>query len=379
MSVSVRNDQGELVLTFATVQDITKRKRTEQALLDSEAKFRHFFAANSVAHQMVTFMGTSKQTVHIETNNTFEILFADSALAELEPLMSLVDYRALGRAANHPDNPHDFMPPRAAPNSTHTRHNEKRYFNRDGSVFWCDVSKVSFYDAQGLPEVCLSSYQDVTDRKHAQAALEKALADKEMLLKEVHHRTKNNMQLISSMLSIQSRRIGDEMAQQALVESSKRINLLASIHRALYQMPESGDIDAGEQLHYVLEGLTKGLRDTPITINSDIAHVTLDVHQAIPLMLVANELLTNAFKHAFVTPQAGDELTVRLLLEDNNVIFELIDNGVGVPVGAADKDSLGMVIIATLTNQLNADLTLENQPTGGTVARVTFTKHMPLV
>jgi two-component sensor histidine kinase len=135
----------------------------------------------------------------------------------------------------------------------------------------------------------------------------------------------------------------------------------------------------GKQLQQVLEGLSKGLREAPLTLHSDIAHVTLDVHQAIPLMLVANELLTNAFKHAFVTPQAGDELTVRLLLEDNNVIFELIDNGVGVPVGAADKDSLGMVIIATLTNQLNADLTLENQPTGGTVARVTFTKHMPLV
>ena len=147
------------------------------------------------------------------------------------------------------------------------------------------------------------------------------------------------------------------------------------MHRVLYQTPNSGDIDAGKQLQQVLEGLTQGLREEPLSIHSDIASVLLDVHQAIPLMLVANELLTNAFKHAFPVPQAGDTLTVRFVLEDDQVTLEISDNGAGLPEGAADQESLGMIIVATLTDQLNAALLLENQPQGGTLARVTFRKH----
>ena len=270
--------------------------------------------------------------------------------------------------------PHKRRTSRAIAKQTSGYHLEKRYLNRDGSVIWVDVEAFVWFEQETNRFFVFGTFQDITERKHAQAELEKALADKDLLLKEVH--AKNNMQLISSMLSIQSRRIADDLAKQALVDSSKRINLLASIHRTMYQTPNSGEIDAGEQLQQVLNGLARGLRDTPITIHSDIASVPLDVHQAIPLSLVANELLTNVFKHAFPVPAASDTVTVRLQLSADEVSLEIRDNGAGLPTGATAQDSLGMVIITTLTDQLGANVVLENQASGGVLARVTFHKHV---
>lgn len=374
-SVIIEDARSNATMCLSTLQDITDRKRAEQALRDSEAKFRNFFEHSSVPYTLTTYESEpSKNHFVYLYNDAFAQLVANTAFFDDFDAHSPRSVIAAMRRTTHPD---DFaVQENALENiSTHERdryHLEKRYLNRDGSVIWVNVDTFVWFDEGIQRFFVIGTLQDITVRKETQVALEKALADKEMLLKEVHHRTKNNMQLISSMLSIQSRRIADDLARQALVDSSKRINLLASIHRALYQMPESGDIDAGEQLNYVLEGLARGLRDIPLTIDKDIASVLLDVHQAIPLMLVANEFLTNVFKHAFVTPQEGDSLRVRLALEGGQVTLEVSDNGVGVPEGAADKDSLGMVIIATLTDQLHADLTLENQPEGGTMARVTF-------
>ena len=157
------------------------------------------------------------------------------------------------------------------------------------------------------------------------------------------------------------------------------------MHRVLYQTSDNDSIDIGEQLSSLVTSLKLGFRaDITINediinqdiinqdiINEDIAPVYLDVHQAIPLSLIANELLTNAFKHAFLEASSEDTLTVCLQQQAGTVTLEIKDNGVGL-ADDYPKDHLGMVIVESLAQQIDATFTLENAPEGGCLARVSF-------
>jgi PAS domain S-box-containing protein len=383
-SVFVRNKQGEASMVISTIVDISEQKRIQQALKTSEAKFRAFFENNNTPCTMFIFDPSDEWEQGFHFNDAFANFLKDTAFAEHSDRLSSIEdtLRALSTVSHPEDNAKDERyVAEVVAGERDDYHFEKRYFARDGSILWGDISSLFLRDDQGELTLGMSIIQDITKRKRAQAALEKALADKDLLLKEVHHRTKNNMQLISSRLALQSRRIADELAREALVDSSKRINLLANMHRTLYQTADGEMINVGEQLSGLVSSLVASFRKD-LTIYQDIAASYLDVQQAIPVGLIANELLTNVFKHAFVEARAEDTLTVRLLqasaaTEDASgdmLTLEVQDNGAGLST-EYPQDHLGMVIIESLAQQLEATFTLSNVADGGCLAQLCFRKR----
>lgn len=189
------------------------------------------------------------------------------------------------------------------------------------------------------------------------------LEQKEMLLKEVNHRTKNNLQLIVGLIQLQLRQLHDQQARAALTDTSRRIMSIAAVHEKLYQSDEVGAVDAASYLSQVIAGITATASHHAL-FELDLASVILPMDSAIPLALLVNELLTNALKYAYIAPAEGC-VWVTLKPESNGVVLTVEDRGQGMPPGFdyRKSKSLGMKIIASLGRQLSAQVAFsDNRP-----------------
>ncbi|MBC7185633.1 MAG: PAS domain S-box protein [Calditrichaeota bacterium] len=202
--------------------------------------------------------------------------------------------------------------------------------------------------------------QDITARKMAEETLAASLREKEMLLKEIHHRVKNNMQVVCSLLNLQCDRVTSPEAAQALRDSQNRVKSMALIHEKLYRSASLSRIDFGEYLQSLVSGLVRSYA-TNGRVGTELAveKVELGVDQAIPCGLIVNELVSNALKHAFPEQQEG-MIRVRFQREDGRCLLAVADNGVGFP-SALDfraTNSLGMQLVTTLVDQLEGEIQL---------------------
>lgn len=189
------------------------------------------------------------------------------------------------------------------------------------------------------------------------------LEQKEMLLKEVNHRTKNNLQLIVGLIQLQLRQLHDQQARAALTDTSRRIMSIAAVHEKLYQSDEVNAVDAASYLSQVIAGITATASHHAL-FELDLASVILPMDSAIPLALLVNELLTNALKYAYIASAEG-RVWVTLKPESNGVVLTVEDRGQGMPPGFdyRKSKSLGMKIIASLGRQLSAQVAFsDNQP-----------------
>ncbi len=215
--------------------------------------------------------------------------------------------------------------------------------------------------------------RDLTERKQAEAQIMAALREKDILLKEIHHRVKNNLQMISSLLLLQSEVTHSEQALAALSQSRDRIYSMAIIHEMLYR---SGDLSQVDLVTYT-QRLADHLKHSYDSDSRGIAlkispgEVLLDADAAIYCGLVIHELVSNAFRHAFPGGRSG-EVGIDLHTESGRVVVAVSDNGVGLPpdVGLSKGDSLGFQLVTMLTNQLGG--TIEVDRNGGTKVRVAF-------
>ncbi len=192
--------------------------------------------------------------------------------------------------------------------------------------------------------------------------LEKRNHEKSLLLKELHHRVKNNLQIVSSLLNLQSIAVKDESAQNAFKDGQNRVDAMAMIHKYLYTSDELTHVDIQSYLSRLVESIaySYNFNKKNIAYKFNITSSPLDVDIAIPLGLIANELVSNAFKHAFVNME-NPELSVNLTLNEK-LVFEVKDNGKGLPATTKNEDSFGMELVHSLMAQLNAQLeyTYEN-------------------
>jgi two-component sensor histidine kinase len=210
--------------------------------------------------------------------------------------------------------------------------------------------------------------QDITVQKRTHRALESALAEKTILLKEIHHRVKNNLAVISSLLSMKADAVDNPKARQALEESQQRVYSMALIHEHLYGNEHLDRIDFAEYATELVERLHAALASEPVHIAIELAldPIELAIEQAVPCGLILNELLTNAFKYAF-RGRARGRIAVSFRESSGMRELSVEDDGVGIPQDRLDGttcSSLGLRIIEVLTHQL--DGTLKHEPCSGT-------------
>ncbi|MEM4525821.1 MAG: histidine kinase dimerization/phosphoacceptor domain -containing protein [Methanothermobacter sp.] len=197
--------------------------------------------------------------------------------------------------------------------------------------------------------------QDLTDIKEAQKELENALEEKDLLLKEIHHRVKNNLMIISSLLSLQARYLKDKEALEIFKESENRARSMALIHERLYRSSNLKEIDMMEYLQTLARGIFSSYAPQGVELNFDIDKIKMDIELAIPVGLIVNELITNSFKHAFPEGEKG-EVSLKLKSLDGKIFLEVSDNGVGFPedLDWRNTESLGLQLVKSLAEQINA-------------------------
>ncbi|HWR33189.1 MAG TPA: histidine kinase dimerization/phosphoacceptor domain -containing protein, partial [Chitinophagaceae bacterium] len=203
--------------------------------------------------------------------------------------------------------------------------------------------------------------------------IESSLKEKETLLREIHHRVKNNLQIISGLLNLQSRQIENPEAQEAVREGRNRVKSMALIHQKLYQQDNLTGVNMKEYLSDLISSIQQTFKDsrTDIQAKIDCTELNLDVDTAIPLGLIINELITNCYKYAFIGKNAG-LIHLRLFEKEKLLELEVRDNGGGLPVGfdMNNTRSFGMKLIQSLAAKLEASVQAYND--NGTVFKLSI-------
>jgi len=208
-----------------------------------------------------------------------------------------------------------------------------------------------------------SIIRDITERKRAEEQIRSSLAEKEVLLREIHHRVKNNMQIISSLLSLQSEFSKDSNFIEMFKESRNRITSMALIHEKLYQSQNFTKIDINGYIKDLVNGLFQsyGISTSKIALNLHVEDVPIGIDSAIPCGLIINELVTNSLKYAFPGDKKG-ELAIKLHSNGENMIELVVsDDGVGIPqdLDLHNVKSLGLHLVTILSeNQLQGEINL---------------------
>ncbi len=244
---------------------------------------------------------------------------------------------------------------------------EYRILLPDGAMKWIRADSRVIRDAGGKPLRMIGINRDISKRKFEEIKSQASLREKEMLLKEIHHRVKNNLQVISSMLSMQARNVGDETVLSVLRESQNRVRAMAAVHSMLYKSNNFAEINFGVYIQDMAKQLFSSYNINPevISLSISVENVLLSIETAIPCGLIINELISNALKHAFPDNKTGE---IKIELSQGNseirIIFE--DNGVGFPENVDFKkaDTLGLDLINLLVEQLEG--TIELHRNGGT-------------
>ncbi|AUB57493.1 MULTISPECIES: histidine kinase dimerization/phosphoacceptor domain -containing protein [Methanobacterium] len=235
------------------------------------------------------------------------------------------------------------------------------------------VKAVPLEDSKGNFIGAIEAIRDITDLRNAEKKLKKSLKEKEILLKEIHHRVKNNLMIISSLLNLQSHYIKDKEALDVFRESQNRAKSMALIHERLYQSTDLKNIDFGDYIRSLTTDLYHSMVSDPgrVNLDLDLEDVKIDINTVVPLGLIVNELVTNSMKYAFPDDECG-HIKVELHHEHENVVLRVSDNGVGFPrdVDYKNTNSLGLQLVNNLIIQIDGELELDNNQ--GTTFTIRF-------
>ena len=236
---------------------------------------------------------------------------------------------------------------------------ELELIRKDGPSVWVEVKMSYVRDADGNVFEILGVSRDITERKRAEEQILQQLKEKEVLLQEIHHRVKNNLQVISSLLSLQSQYIKDKRDMEMLRESQDRIRSMALIHEELYKSKDLANINFEEYIKTLVSQLFRsyGVSTEIVTPHIQVENITLRLDTAIPCGLIINELVSNCLKHAFPDGRTG-EITVDFRAVDEVIRLRVRDNGIGMPdIDFRNTDTLGLHLVTILAeDQLDGEI-----------------------
>jgi PAS domain S-box-containing protein len=364
---SLCDRQGQPVRMLGICMDVTRRRLTEEALRHSEDRYRSLVELSPDA----VFVNRNNRIVFV--NQAAVRLFGASSTVELvgkDPFdLRLPEYHAIFRARNERCLNGEAMPLI-----------EGKILRLDGSIVDVEESAARFETGEGAAiQVIL---RDITARKEAETALQQSLTEKEVLLREVHHRVKNNLASIVGLLELQKEVITDEAALDLLKEISDRVLSMSLIHERLYRSKNMARIEFQPYLSELASQLLASYgADSYIRCRVEATGVEAELDTAIPIGLIVNELVTNAIKYAFpmgVPRQGSDgcEIVISALTEDDACTLAVSDNGVGMPPDLDWRScpSLGLRLVSMLgEHQLGGQLRLDQA--GGTCFVLTFSER----
>lgn len=352
---------GKPIYGLGMVEDITERKQVEEIL-----KWRERALAAS-SNGIIIADARKPELPTIYVNPAFERITGYSAEEAIGRNCSFLQGKDNEQA--------ELKRLRAAIKEGNSCTVILRNYRKDGSLFWNELSISPIYDTEGNLTHFIGIQTDITERQQIQEQLIASLKEKEVLLKEIHHRVKNNLQIVSSLLNLQSSYIQDEQALAMFKDSHNRIKSMALIHEKLYRSSDFTKIDLPDYIRSLTSNLFSSYRQVSsrIDLKQKIEDITLDIDTAIPCGLIINELISNSLKYAFPGEMKGKiSISFYHQQENNRFILKVSDNGVGLPPGfnPLETESLGWQLIISLTEQLGGELTFSSQK--GTDVTIVF-------
>jgi len=253
------------------------------------------------------------------------------------------------------------------------RNQEFRFIRYDGSFFEGDLNASMVYDADNNPIAVIAIVRDITERKHNEEQIKASLQEKVVLLKEIHHRVKNNMQIICSLLSLQEKYIPDKNSLKVFQETKSRVLAMALIHEKLYQSQNLAKINFYEYTKSLTNDLHRTYLGDSESINFIVQgqDIYLDINKAIPCGLIINELVTNSIKYGFPDNHKG-EIFIKLSSNNGKNCICVRDSGIGLPEDLQIKTSgtFGFQMVNALVAQLDGDINIKSGR--GTTICITF-------
>lgn len=238
---------------------------------------------------------------------------------------------------------------------------------------WLYFTASTIKDIHGKMVGAMETLEDITDSKIAEEQIKASLQEKELLLREIHHRVKNNLQIISSLLSLQSHYIKDEKTIELLKDSQNRVKSMALLHEKLYASESLARIDFNDYIRTLVNHLNSAYGEglPPVDIKIDIKDVLMEADTAIPCGLIINELVSNSLKHAFPNERTG-QICISLISNEDNYILTVEDDGIGIPVeiDLKNNQTLGLLLVKSLVEQLQGTIDLTKN--SGTKFKIDF-------
>ena len=335
---------------LSTLRDITERLRAEAALRESEMRYR-------MIGDLIPFGVWA-----CDASGNFTYLSA-SFLSLLNTTLDDVRKKGWMHLLPREDYDRTIADWRQCVQMGSFWDYEYRITGANGKVAIVLSRGAPHFDEAGKITSWVGIHIDITERKRYEERLEASLSEKEVIIKEVHHRVKNNMQVISGFLQLQSNYLEDPVAIDKLNESQQRVRTMALVHEKLYQSRSLGVINAAEYIKSLVADLLNSFSmATRVDVKVDVDDVDINLDMAIPCGLIINELVTNSLKHAFAGREEGRLMITMHHREDHT--FELIvrDDGAGLPddFETRSRASLGMQLVNVLVRQLGGELKTEN-------------------
>jgi PAS domain S-box-containing protein len=357
--VPLRDKQGRIIGTFGISRDITERKRTEEALQESEKKYRTLVEK---ANEAITIV---QDGVFVFANRkASELLGVPAGNLEGKPFIDVVwsEDREMVME-NHKK--------RIAGETVRDAY-DFRIIGAGGSLTWIYMSAATIL-WKGKPAI-LNLVTDITERKAAEESIQASLREKEVMLREIHHRVKNNMQVISSLFNLQAEKTVNPEYHEILKGGQTRIRAMSLVHEKLYQSRDLSKIDLAVYIQSLAVNLFQAYLVDPnqVRLETDFEEVPLDINSAVPFGLILNELISNSLKHAFPEGRKGK---IRIGVKrgpDDTIILRVADDGIGFPkdLDFRQSESLGLQIANLLVGQLEGTIKLDRE--NGTTFTVTF-------